>query len=78
MKRKIQILIFILSVGSLTLNAQSPPSYQSAPEAENTGPVGGNAPLGSSLTMFLVLGAAYGLTKAYKPGEEAEETEETE
>lgn len=28
-------------------------------------PQGGKAPLGSSLTMFLVLGAAYGLTKVY-------------
>lgn len=73
MKRKIYFLIFILSVGSLTLFAQAPPAPKSNSKQNETGPIGGNAPLGSSLTMFLVLGAAYGLTKIYHPKEEIEE-----
>ncbi|MFH1119994.1 MAG: hypothetical protein V1775_09220 [Bacteroidota bacterium] len=66
MKRKIQLLVFILSVGSLTLRAQDPPSIPFCSNVKDHGPVSSNATLGGSLTMFLVLGAAFGLTKIYR------------
>lgn len=65
MKKIILLFIFILSVGSLSLFAQSSLASNANADITMKGSQGGKAPLGSSLTMFLVLGAAYGLTKVY-------------
>lgn len=61
-------MILIFSYSSPALFAQDgppPPPDSGHGATANQPPEGGNAPLGSGLTMFLVLGLAYGLTKAY-------------
>jgi hypothetical protein len=65
MKTTIFLFIFLM-VSSLSVLAQAPPTPPSnASNGGANGPVGGNAPVGSGLTIMLVLGAVWAGKKAY-------------
>jgi len=61
MRKKILSLVFLLSFG-LCAFAQAPPAPP-ANAGANSGPVGGNAPVGSGLIVLLGLSAYYGTRK---------------
>ena len=54
--------IFFSSVG---LFAQLPPDPGGDPNTNGRKDIGGNAPIGTGITILLVLGAAYGGRKTY-------------
>ena len=59
-------LVFFLIISSLAVFAQAPPTPPSnASNGGANGPVGGNAPIGSGITIMLAMGAAWAGRKAY-------------
>lgn len=65
--RIITVMAFLLAA-PVFMFAQNPPHPNggSGPTGGNT-PVGGGAPIDGGLTIMMVLGAAYGAKKVYKP-----------
>jgi hypothetical protein len=66
MKQAFSIFVFFLLFAG-TILAQAPPPPPSNPSNDGNGPVtGGSAPIGGGIEILLLLGAAYGVKKAYK------------
>jgi hypothetical protein len=60
------LLTGLMMFFTLVMYAQNPPPPPEDPSGNNTNaPVGGSTPVGSGLTILLLLGGAYGARKVY-------------
>ena len=70
MKKRISIIIALLTLSVMTLLAQAPPKPPNDPSyGGDNGPVGGNGPFGSPIDggsgILLILGAGYAAKRLY-------------
>ena len=70
MKNFIPLIISLSLFFAIPVFAGTPPNLNDNPVQDGATPIGGGAPVGSGLAIFIAIGAAYGARKTYQLNKE--------